>query len=71
MQRTTALRRRTPLKRRTPLAVNGKSDTAQCKSAIQAELRRIVIARDGGCILRTVRHCGGLPDTPGIVRQLK
>lgn len=63
------LQRHTPLKRKTPLAALGKSDAALLKKKIQAELRRIVIARDKGCILRDIRHCGGLPDTPGIVLQ--
>jgi hypothetical protein len=53
MQRNIALRRHTPL------AKKGKSDTALIKEQIQAELRRIVIDRDGGCVLRTVRECNG------------
>lgn len=39
------------------LATLGKSDTAKTKQRIQALLRSIVIARDGGCILRNIRHC--------------
>jgi hypothetical protein len=38
------------LKRRTPLAAKGGSDTASIKEDIQATVRAIVIARDGGCI---------------------
>jgi len=55
--------------RRTPLRVVGHSDTADVKKRIQALLRAIVIVRDGGCILRNVRHCNGLPDIPGVVLQ--
>ncbi len=38
-----------------------KNDAAQNKKEIQRLLREIVIQRDGGCILRGVRRCGGLP----------
>jgi len=57
------------LSRRTMLATLGKSDTAKTKQRIQALLRQGVIARDGGCILRDVRHCNGLPGVPGVVLQ--
>lgn len=53
------MKRSTALKRRTPLAAHGKSDTALLKEEIQALLRQIVIHRDGGCILRKHRFCGG------------
>lgn len=55
VQRNIGLKRHTPLKRKTALNVVGHSDTAQLKENIQAELRRIVIARDGGCIFRPRR----------------
>jgi hypothetical protein len=55
------MKRSGPLKRKTPLAASGKSDTATYKKEIQRLLREIVIVRDGGCILRPVRHCNGVP----------
>ncbi len=42
------------------MRVTGSSDTAKTKEHIQALLRAIVILRDGGCILRNVRHCNGV-----------
>ena len=45
--------------KRTPLRKKSKSPTALCKERIQALLREIVIKRDGGCILRHIRRCGG------------
>lgn len=47
------------LKRKTPIKVYGDNDTATLKKEIQRLVREIVIKRDGGCILRSVRHCGG------------
>jgi hypothetical protein len=47
------------MQRHAPLRIEGKSDTAIVKREIQGVLRQIVIARDGGCILRNVRQCGG------------
>jgi len=35
------------------------TETAKDKREIQRLVREIVIKRDGGCILRHVRHCGG------------
>jgi len=32
---------------------------SQAKREIQRLLREIVIKRDGGCVLRRLRHCGG------------
>lgn len=61
--------RRTPLKTKTPIRVAGHSDTAEIKQRIQGWLRDIVIIRDGGCILRNVRYCNGLPNTQGVVLQ--
>ncbi len=49
-------RSKVPLKR-TRLRVVGTSPTAQLKREIQRLVREIVIARDGGCILRNIRHC--------------
>lgn len=45
--------------KKTKLRKQSKSPTAQCKQRIQNLLREIVMARDGGCILRFVRPCGG------------
>ncbi len=62
--------KRTPLKRKTPLKSNGvklkrtkirlvgHSTTSELKKEIQAILRQIVIARDGGCILRFYPETG-------------
>ena len=36
---------------------NALSTTSKTKQEIQAVLREIVILRDGGCVLRGVRHC--------------
>src|SRR6185437_11487175 len=59
LQRKTFLKTYTPLKVKTSLSTYGKSETATLKQEIQRLLREIVIKRDGGCILRNVRHCGG------------
>ncbi len=45
------------LKRNAPLRVKGHSETTDIKQEIQDTLRAIVIARDGTCILRGIRHC--------------
>ena len=45
--------------RRTKIRVAGVSDTAEQKKEIQRLVREIVIKRDGGCILRFKRGCGG------------
>lgn len=47
-----------PLKR-TKLNVVGHSTTAQDRQRIQDLVRLICCFRDGGCVLRTLRHCGG------------
>lgn len=44
----------------TRLNTFGKSHTSVIKRDIQAYLREIVMLRDGGCILRHLRHCRGL-----------
>jgi hypothetical protein len=72
MERRTALQRRTPIKRFTKLAAVGSSDTTQLKNEIQAEVRRIVIARDGGCVLRgsfDVPACGGYATDGHLILQ--
>jgi hypothetical protein len=66
------MKRSGPLRRKTPLAVVGKSDTIKIKTAIQAELRRIVIARDGGCVLRSsydAPSCGGFTKDGRLILQ--
>lgn len=45
--------------KRSFLKRKGTSETAKLKDEIQAVVREIVILRDGGCILRPYRHCGG------------
>lgn len=56
--RKSYLKRKTPLGkgktalRRTKLRLVGHSSSSELKAEIQALLRKIVIARDGGCILR-------------------
>jgi hypothetical protein len=72
MKRSGPLQRYTVLKRKTPIAVHGHSDTARLKEAIQVALRRIVIARDGGCILRDsydVSSCGGYAKDGHLILQ--
>jgi len=65
--------KKTPLTRKTKLRHKSKSETALLKEAIQAELRRIVIARDGGCILRNlpmnIRHQYGVHSCNGYRRD--
>jgi hypothetical protein len=46
-----------PSLKRVAMRAVGQSDTAKTKQRIQALLRSIVIERDGGCILKSVRHC--------------
>lgn len=41
------------------LKIQGHETTKDLKKDIQALVREIVIKRDGGCILRKIRHCGG------------
>lgn len=45
--------------KRARLRVAGVSDTATKKQTIQDLLRFIGVARDKGCVLRNLRHCGG------------
>lgn len=45
--------------KRSKLRVVGHSTTAEDKREIQRLVREIVMLRDGGCILRKYRHCGG------------
>jgi hypothetical protein len=61
LKRKTPLRTYTPLQTRSRLNSYGKSESSELKREIQRLLREIVIKRDGGCILRGVRHCTGIP----------
>ncbi len=45
--------------RKTRLKVVGDNDTAILKQEIQDLVRLICCYRDGGCVLRGLRHCGG------------
>lgn len=45
--------------RRTKLNVVGHSTTSELKAEIQRLVRLICCYRDGGCVLRNLRHCGG------------
>lgn len=45
--------------RRTRIKVVGDNDTATLKQEIQALVRLICCYRDGGCVLRNLRKCGG------------
>lgn len=45
--------------KRSKINVVGHSDTSTKKADIQALLRLIVTHRDGGCMLRDLRNCGG------------
>jgi hypothetical protein len=67
MERTPLLRK-TPLRRKTTLKVVGDSDTATIKRDIQYLAREIVIARDGGCILRDL-HYDGIPECNGYTND--
>lgn len=58
--------RRTPFKKkitkpmkRTKIRVKGHSTVAELRDEIQSLVRDIVMLRDGGCILRKHRLCGG------------
>ena len=55
--------------KRTKLRRSGVSETALLKREIQRLVREITMKRDKGCILRSVRHCGGDLDTEGVVIQ--
>jgi hypothetical protein len=68
MERKAGLKRCTPITSKTRIQIAGKSDTAQLKEAIQIELRRIVVARDGDCILRNI--IGFLSDFTRAKRKL-
>ena len=72
MKRGAPLRRYTPLRQKTRLAAHGKSESAQHKNRIQDLLRAIVIARDGGCILRgsfDAPACGGYTKAGELILQ--
>jgi hypothetical protein len=58
--------------KRTRLRKIGKSPVSKVKREIQAILRRIVIERDGGCVLRhhpKAGKCGGMSSTGNIILQ--
>ena len=55
---------------RSALRAISKSPSATLKRDIQAILRQIVIIRDGGCYIRNLRHCGGLPNTAGVLMSV-
>lgn len=62
------------LRRVTPLRVKGHSDTATVKEEIQKTVRAIVIARDGGCIMRDLHYfdfpeCGGYRKDGELILQ--
>lgn len=74
MKRGGFLNRYTPIKSKKKLQVKGHSDTATIKDEIQAVVREIVIARDGGCILRNVffadgPNCGGYRKDGELILQ--
>jgi hypothetical protein len=63
-----------PLRRRLPLNIVGHSDITLIKDDIQSELRRIVIKRDGGCVLCDFHHqdfpeCNGYTKSSILVLQ--
>lgn len=59
--------------RRTKIRMRGKSETSVLKEQIQALLRKIVILRDGGCILRfnteEAGNCGGYTNAGDLILQ--
>lgn len=59
--------------KRSPLRKQGKSETAKAKRRIQALLRKLVMLRDGGCILRHYRpqagECGGYRQDGELILQ--
>ena len=63
--------------RKTKLRLVGQSTSAELKREIQATLRQIVIARDGGCFLRNYtneitpqyRNCGGYRNDGELILQ--
>ena len=59
------------MKRRVPLAKKGKSEAALLKEDIQAMVRAIVIARDGGCILQdgNTPRCNGYNKKGELILQ--
>lgn len=89
LKRKTALKSKTPLKAKTPLKnktalkrktgikVVGTSTTAELKKEIQSTLRKLVILRDGGCLLRHAsnkitpryKECGGYTSRGALVLQ--
>lgn len=54
--------------KRSPLKKKSNSETAKLKDEIQALLREVVMKRDGGCILRDIRHCGAILGSGAILQ---
>lgn len=46
--------------KRTRIRIKGVSTSAQLKDDIQYLVRLLVMIRDGGCVLRSVRGCGAI-----------
>lgn len=66
------IKRSTKPLRRTKLRLVGHSETSDIKKDIQALLRKIVMMRDGGCILRHYHeagHCSGYKNDGSLVLQ--
>lgn len=75
----TPFKRKTPLKSKTGFKIRGgklntvsKSATSKLKESIQVVLRKIVIKRDGGCVLRhypQTGQCGGYRKDGALILQ--
>lgn len=65
LNRGTSTLKRTPLARYSKLKARGDSETSLLKERIQDTLRLLVMARDGGCILRKVQGIDGVPECNG------
>lgn len=59
MKRSWLQRKKTVPLKRTPIRFKGVSESSVLKDEIQFLLREVVMRRDGGCILRKYRFCGG------------
>ncbi len=70
MKRTGFKQKLTVPMKRSRLRVAGVSSTAQDKKEIQRLVRLIVTHRDGGCILRNLRHCGGEATVEYVYEQV-
>lgn len=72
LARTGFKQKKTVPLQRTKLAKKSKSDVALTKERIQALLRKLVIERDGGCILRhypEAGECGGYRKDGELILQ--